>query len=75
MKQHVAGYNVRSSYDGPYLKGADFDPDEVFANAGDPEAAQAVQEAKQAKPEPVEVVETEPTEAPKIKFVETSKED
>lgn len=52
MKQHVEGYNVRTSYDGPYLDGADFDPDEVFANAGDPEAAQKVQEAKQPAPEP-----------------------
>ena len=55
MKQHVEGYNVRTSYDGPYLDGADFDPDEVFANAGDPEAAQKVQEAKQPAPEPEEV--------------------
>lgn len=51
-KQHVEGYNVHSSYDGNYLPGADFDPDEVFANAGDPEAAGKVQEAMQPAPEP-----------------------
>lgn len=34
----VEGYGVKSSYDGPYLKGADFDPAVAFAKSGDPEA-------------------------------------
>lgn len=63
MKQHVEGYNKHSSYDSPYLPGADFDPDEVFANAGDPEAAGKVQEAMQPAPEP-EVVEDPEEPAP-----------
>ena len=61
MKQHVEGYNVHSSYDGPYLPGADFDPDEVFANAGDVEAAGKVQEAMQPAAEPED---SNPSEEP-----------
>ena len=34
----VEGYGAKSSYDGPYLKGADFDPNVAFAKSGDPEA-------------------------------------
>lgn len=47
MKQHVEGYNKRTKGDGPYLPGAFFDPDEKFANAGDPEEAGRVEAAKQ----------------------------
>ena len=45
-------------YDGPYLDGHDFDPNFVFANAGDPEAqAQYQNELKafgETNEEPVE---------------------
>jgi hypothetical protein len=34
----VEGYGKNPEYDGPYLDGSDFDPNFVYAKAGDPEA-------------------------------------
>lgn len=74
-KQHVEGYNVHSDYDGPYLPGADFDPDEVYANAGDPEAAAKVQEEIQAaNPSEEPIFEPEEEEEPKEEPVITEPE-
>lgn len=55
----VEGYGVKTpEYDGPYLKGADFDPKVKFANAGD------VKAAEEAEVNKVKLMETEPTEDP-----------